>query len=85
MTSQPEETVPEAEPGAKPDCKADDGDAPAMSDALLEGLRQQRFRQRVDRVVAVMNEERIDWRGVPFIGPDGRIGVRVHPVEMGSS
>ena len=52
------------------------------SDAELESLRRERFQARVQRVLAVMQEERVDWRGVPFVAADGRIGVRVMPVEM---
>jgi len=54
----------------------------SVTDAELERIRQERFRRRVERVLAVMVEERIDWRGAPFIAPDGRVGVRVVPVEM---
>jgi len=32
--------------------------------------------------LAVMKEQRIDWRGVPVVTQDGRIGVKVVPVEM---
>ncbi|MBE9565220.1 MAG: hypothetical protein IMF16_00525 [Proteobacteria bacterium] len=53
------------------------------TDQAIEQIKQQRFRVRVERVVAVMQEEQIDWRGIPFLTPDGRIGVRVMPVEMG--
>jgi hypothetical protein len=53
-----------------------------MSDEQWEALRRQRFQARVQRVLAVMQEERVDWRGVPFVAADGRIGVRVMPVEM---
>ena len=54
----------------------------SVTDAELERIRRQRFGRRVERVLAVMREERIDWKGVPFIAPDGRVGVRVVPVEM---
>lgn len=57
---------------------------PPLSDAAIDEIKQQRFQQRVHRVLAVMREERIDWRGVPLVTPDGRIGVRVVPVEMQS-
>ena len=57
-------------------------DSPPLSDAEIEEMKRQRFQQRVQRVLAVMQEERIDWRGLPFLTPDGRIGVRVRPVEM---
>jgi len=53
-----------------------------LSDDAIEAMKRQRFHQRVQRVLAVMQQERIDWRGVPFITPDGRIGVRLAPVEM---
>ncbi len=53
-----------------------------ISEEQIEQMRQARFRERVERVLAAMKKERIDWRGVPFIGPDGRISVRVVPVEM---
>jgi len=36
----------------------------------------------VERVLAVMQEERIDWRGVARVTSDGRIAVSVVPVEM---
>jgi hypothetical protein len=53
-----------------------------MSDEAIELLKRERFQQRVQRVLVVMEQERIDWRGVPFVSADGRIGVRVVPVEM---
>ncbi len=52
-----------------------------LPDEALEMMRQQRFRERVERVLEVMQRERIDWRGLPFIKPDGRIGVRVAPFD----
>jgi len=55
---------------------------PELSDAALEELRRQRFQERVQRVLAVMTRERIDWRGIACITPDGRIAVRVVPIEM---
>jgi len=54
----------------------------ALSDADIERLKRQRFQQRVERVMEVMREQRIDWRGIPYITPEGRIAVRVVPVEM---
>jgi len=48
----------------------------------LEALRARRFQERVQRVVEVMRREGVDWRGVPYITPEGRIAVRVVPVEM---
>lgn|GEM_PF-1378665 len=56
-----------------------------LSEEQLEQMRQARFRERVGCVLAVMREERIDWRGLPTVTPDGRIVVRVVPVEMGRS
>jgi len=53
-----------------------------VTDAELERIRRERFGRRVERVLAAMREERIDWKGVAFIAPDGRVGVRVVPVEM---
>jgi len=58
---------------------------PTLSDADINEMKRQRFQQRVRRVLAVMQEERIDWRGVPHVTPDGRIGVRILPVEMARS
>jgi hypothetical protein len=52
-----------------------------ITDAELEGLRQARFRERVQRVLVVMQREGVDFRGVPIITPEGRIAVRVVPVE----
>ncbi len=54
-------------------------------EAELRRRRAEDFRQRVERVLKVMREERIDWRGAPFITPDGRVGVRVAPVESDRS
>ncbi len=53
-----------------------------MSDEKLKAIAQARFQARVQRVLAVMQEERIDWQGTPQITPDGRIGVRLLPVEV---
>jgi len=72
-----------AEPNSSAESGApDEPGVPEMSDMDLERMRRERFRRRVERVLAAMNKERIDWRGVPFIAEDGRIGVRVEPVEM---
>ena len=54
-----------------------------LPDEELDRLRRERFRERVGRVLSCMREERIDWRGRPYVTSDGRIGVRVEPVEMG--
>jgi len=51
-------------------------------EAEAQAKRQVDFRGRVERVLAVMKEQRIDWRGVPVVTQDGRIGVKVVPVEM---
>ena len=56
--------------------------AEPMSDEELEQLRRERFEVRVKTVLAVMQEQKIDWRGVPYITPDGAIKVRLLPVEM---
>jgi hypothetical protein len=56
-------------------------DDPGLTDEAIEEMKRKRFETRVNRVLAVMREERIDWRGVPLVTPDGRIGVRVVPVE----
>jgi len=56
--------------------------AEGLSEQRLEEIRRRRFQERVERVLEVMRRERVDWRGVPFIGADGRIGVRVAPVEI---
>ncbi|MCJ7822568.1 MAG: hypothetical protein MUQ26_05760 [Armatimonadetes bacterium] len=57
-------------------------DDPGLTDEAIEEMTRKRFEARVNRVLAAMKEERIDWRGVPLVTPDGRIGVRVVPVEM---
>lgn len=65
---------------------SDEQDTASVSeptDQAIEQIKQQRFRARVERVVVVMQEEQIDWRGIPFLTPDGRIAVRVVPAEMG--
>jgi len=54
------------------------------SDQELETLARRRFQERVNRVLAVMREERIDWRAIPYVTPEGRIAARVAPVEMSS-
>jgi hypothetical protein len=53
-----------------------------ITDDELQVMARERFQGRVERVLAVMREERIDWRGIAFIAPDGRIGVRVMPVDL---
>jgi hypothetical protein len=59
-------------------------DEQGLSDDEISRLQEERFRQRVERVLAVMRAERVDWRGVPFLTPDGRIAVRILPMEMSS-
>jgi anaerobic ribonucleoside-triphosphate reductase len=59
--------------------------AEELSEQRLEEIRRRRFQERVERVLEVMRRERVDWRGLPFIGADGRIGVRVVPVELPAS
>lgn len=54
----------------------------ALSDEEIAALARRRFRERVTRVLAVMQEERIDWRATLYVTPDGRIAARVMPVEM---
>ena len=66
--------------GNKP-VAGDPPDDPGLTDEAIEEMKRKRFESRVDRVLAVMREERIDWRGVPLVTPDGRIGVRVVPGE----
>jgi len=51
------------------------------TDEQIEELKRTRFRERVERVLAVMAAERVDWRGIPVVTPDGRIGVQVVPIE----
>jgi len=73
-----------AEPNAVPTSQEGGASAAqeaALSDDELELMRRRRFEGRVQRVLAVMREERVDWRGLAFVAPDGRIGVRVVPVE----
>ena len=56
-------------------------DEDSLSEERLEEIRRQRFQQRVERVLEVMRRERVDWRGMAYITPEGRIAVRVVPVE----
>ena len=65
--------------GRTEDCAGAGGE---ISDQAIEALKRERFQQRVQRVLEVMQRERVDWRGVAYIAPDGRIGARVAPVEM---
>jgi len=55
---------------------------PEMSDVEIERLKAKRFSERVQRVLVVMQREGVDWRAVPFVTPDGRIGTRVMPVDL---
>jgi hypothetical protein len=61
---------------------AEHGKQEELSDEAVERIRRERFEQRVNRVLQVMREQRVDWRGVPYITPEGRIAVRIVPVEM---
>jgi hypothetical protein len=54
---------------------------PSLSDEAILEMQRRRFAERVARVLEVMQRERIDWRGAPHITADGRIAVRVLPVE----
>ena len=65
--------------GRTEDCAGVGGE---ISDQAIEALKRERFQQRVQRVLEVMQRERVDWRGVAYIAPDGRLGARVVPVEM---
>ena len=56
--------------------------AAEISEERLDEIRRQRFQQRVERVLEVMQRERVDWRGLPYIAADGRVGVRVVPVDL---
>jgi len=56
-------------------------DEEGLSEERLEEIRRRRFQQRVERVLEVMRRERVDWRGIAYITPEGRIAVRVVPVE----
>ncbi len=56
-----------------------------MSDEVIRELQARRFQERVQRVLEVMQRERIDWRGLAFVAADGRIGVRVVPVAVAGS
>jgi len=58
-----------------------DEKAVELNDAELEALRRRRFEERVERVQAVMREQRIDWQGIAFLTAVGTVGVRVVPVE----
>ena len=57
-------------------------ESPPLTEEAIREIIEERRRQRIQRVLEVMRRERIDWRGVPFVTPDGRIAVRVVPVEM---
>jgi hypothetical protein len=53
-----------------------------LTDAELRALAETRFRERVDRVLATMREQRIDFMGQPFVTPTGTLAARVVPIEM---
>ena len=75
----PEKDAPEAEVVPQKSIVAG---PPVPSDEAIEEIRKQRFNERVQRVLQVMQQERIDWKGIPVISPDGRIVVRIQPVEI---
>ena len=80
MTEHPEEEVaPKAEVVPQKSIVAG---PPVPSDEAIEDIRKQRFNERVQRVLEVMQQERIDWQGRPIITPDGRIEVKLYPVEI---
>ena len=54
---------------------------PVPSDEAIEEIRKQRFQERVQRVLQVMRQERINWVGRPVI-TDGRIEVLIYPEEI---
>jgi hypothetical protein len=63
------------------------GEAGQSTEQIEQELQRRKeadFQQRLRRVLEVMRAERIDWRGAPFFTPDGRIAVRVVPIEMTS-
>jgi len=53
-----------------------------LTEERLEELRRERFAARVAKVREVMQEQRVDFRGLPLITADGRIAVQIIPVEM---
>ena len=60
-------------------------EAQPSTDKMEQELRRRKeveFQQRVGRVLEVMRAERVDWRGLASVTPDGRIVTRVVPVEM---
>lgn len=54
---------------------------PELSDDAIAEIRRRRWQARVQRVLAVMREEGVDFIGAPFLTPDGRLAARVVPVE----
>jgi hypothetical protein len=68
-------------PVGRGDEEAEMSEEQGLSDDAIERMKRERFQQRVQRVLEVMREERIDWRGAAFITADGRVAVRVLPVE----
>ena len=80
MSAQPQEDdTPKAEVVPEKSIVAG---PPVPSDEAIEEIRKQRFNERVQRVLQVMGQERIDWQGRPIITPDGRIEVKLYPVEI---
>jgi hypothetical protein len=56
------------------------GAAQPLTDAALRAEQERRFQQRVARVIEFMRQQGVDFRGIPLITQDGRIGARVVPV-----
>jgi len=57
-------------------------EAPKELTATEEKARRLKdFQRRVQRVIAAMQKEQVDFRGVPYIAPDGRVGANVVPVD----
>ena len=54
----------------------------AKDEPQAQPTYEEQFQARAKRVYEEMRRQRIDFRGVPFVTPDGRIAVRVVPVEM---
>jgi len=53
-----------------------------ITDQDLAQLRQQRFNERVGRVLDAMRQERIDFQAVPYLTADGRVAARVQAVDV---
>jgi len=57
------------------------GATPAISDEQVRQIREQRYRERLGRVLEVMKREQVDFQAQPLITSDGRISARVMPVD----